>query len=57
MINELNREMEELETGNKLLCSDIEKYKGQGVTSDLNRQKIFKGLEDQIQRATTTHKM
>jgi hypothetical protein len=26
MINELNREMEELEIGNKLLATDIEKY-------------------------------
>lgn len=51
MINELNREQEELEVTNRNISSDIERSKGLGATSDVHRQAIFMSREDQINGA------
>ena len=48
MINELNRECEELEVGNRTLSNEIVRSKGQGASSDIHRQAIFKSIEDRI---------
>lgn len=55
MINELNREREELEVANRAISSEIERSKGQGLNSDAHRRARFKVFEDRIASAEKQH--
>eukprot|EP00898_Chlorokybus_atmophyticus_P005341 jgi/Chlat1/5808/Chrsp4S00482 len=49
-VNELNVEVEKLEEGIAELRAEIDKYKGQGVSTDNARKKILKELEERLAR-------
>eukprot|EP00904_Undaria_pinnatifida_P008244 jgi/Undpi1/454/HiC_scaffold_1.g00450.m1 len=53
-VNELNSEIERLELMIAETKNSIEKYKGQGVSTDTQRKKVLRGLEEQL--ATTESK-
>eukprot|EP00752_Nemacystus_decipiens_P012433 g11015.t1 len=47
-VNELNSEIERLELMIAETKNSIEKYKGQGVSTDTQRKKVLRGLEEQL---------
>ena len=49
-VNELNAEVEKLEEQIKETKADIEKYKGQGASTDSQRKKILTDLETRLQK-------
>eukprot|EP00736_Rhodelphis_marinus_P009779 Rmarinus@m.17933 len=48
-VNELNQEIEKLEEQIAEIKGEIERYKGQGLTTDNQRKKILKELEEKLQ--------
>ncbi|GMI17135.1 hypothetical protein TrLO_g10756 [Triparma laevis f. longispina] len=53
-VNELNSEIERLELAISDTKVEIEKYKGQGVSTDTQRKQILRNLDERLQ--TTRHK-
>ncbi|GMH50060.1 hypothetical protein TrRE_jg8223, partial [Triparma retinervis] len=53
-VNELNSDIEKLEMQISDTKIEIEKYKGQGVSTDTQRKQILRNLEDKLER--TEHK-
>jgi len=51
-VNNLNSEIERLEQLIAETKSEIEKYKGQGVSTDTQRKKMLRSLEDRLERTT-----
>jgi len=49
-VNDLNSDIEILELQISDVKVEIEKYKGQGVSTDTQRKQILKGLEEKLQR-------
>ena len=49
-INELNREIEQLEVENQRYRQNIEKFKSQGATSEVAKNQIFSGLKRRIEK-------
>ena len=49
-VNNLNSEIEKLEFAISDTKSEIEKFKGQGVSSDTQRKQILRNLEERLQR-------
>lgn len=49
-VNELNAEIEKLESQIGNVKAEIEKYKGQGVNTDNQRKKILRDLENRLDR-------
>eukprot|EP00899_Mesostigma_viride_P003312 jgi/Mesvir1/12982/Mv05993-RA.1 len=49
-VNELNQEIEKLEEQITEIKAEIDKYKGQGVSTDNQRKKILKELEERLQK-------
>ena len=49
-VNELNAEIEKLESQISNVKAEIEKYKGQGVNTDNQRKKILRDLENRLAR-------
>ncbi|CAN0529159.1 unnamed protein product, partial [Ectocarpus sp. 8 AP-2014] len=47
-VNELNSEIERLELMIAETKNSIEKFKGQGVSTDTQRKKVLRGLEEQL---------
>uniref|UniRef100_A0A7S3K573 ODAD1 central coiled coil region domain-containing protein n=1 Tax=Aureoumbra lagunensis TaxID=44058 RepID=A0A7S3K573_9STRA len=52
-INELNSDIEQCELAIAETKLEIEKYKGQGVSSDTQRKKFFRSLEERLSRTET----
>ena len=50
-INNLHREIETLEVANSKMRAQVEKFKSQGSSSEMNKNKIFMTLQGQIERA------
>ena len=50
-INNLHREIETLEVANSKMRGQVEKFKSQGNSSEMNKNKIFMTLQGQIERA------
>mmetsp|Transcript_34637 Transcript_34637/g.43729 ORF Transcript_34637/g.43729 Transcript_34637/m.43729 type:complete len:523 (-) Transcript_34637:275-1843(-) len=51
-VNDLNSEIERLELRISETKSEIEKYKGQGVSTDTQRKKMLRQLEERLARTT-----
>lgn len=49
-VNELNQEIENLEEQISEIRSEIEVYKGRGLSSDNQRKAVLKDLEERLQR-------
>ena len=50
-INNVHREIETLEVDNSKMRNQVEKFKLQGNSSEMNKNKIFTNLQSQIERA------
>lgn len=49
-VNELNQEIEQVEDQMADLKAEIEVYKGQGQTTDNQKKRVFKDLEETLQK-------
>lgn len=50
-VNDVNTEIERLEQSTASMRNQIEKYRGQGMSSDNQRKKALKDLEEKVKRA------
>ena len=49
-VNRLSTEVDKLETNNGDIQAEIDKYKGSGVSSDNQRRRIIRELEERIKK-------